>query len=123
MARQSVQRRSEASSRRARRIMRASVKVRVASARAHVQAQPAETRAFSPQRSILSPGHHHPLFVLAMVRRRRARGQQSRGVPRPLAFLIGLFGLYWVMSVGFLLLVGAATWGAYEYFAKDLPSI
>ncbi len=101
--------------------------------------KPAETRAIPTIYPGPRPkgGHRgRPLFVLGTTRQRRARMGVRRGgyyalsktrkprpLPRPLAWLIGIVGAFWLFTVFGLLLLGAGLGGAYWYFAKDLPSI
>src|SRR5436190_6664269 len=126
-------------------------KARVTPQRARVKPQPknspALTKALPPSqqtRQVLATRHsplatrrRHPLFVLSMARRRRARGGtvrggyyrissvrgKERGLSKVVAAVVALFGTFWLFTLGLLVAAGLATWGAYEYFAKDLPSI
>ena len=77
-----------------------------------------------------------PLFILPTARRRRARTgiprggyyapyirHRQHGLPALLAWLMGLLGAFSVLFVLMLLLGAGLVWGAYEYFARDLPPV
>jgi 1A family penicillin-binding protein len=77
-----------------------------------------------------------PLFMLKTARRRRARYSLKRGgyyslpgvrkpraVPRPIAWLAALTGVFAVLNALVLAAAGFGAWVGYEYFTKDLPSV
>src|SRR5688572_23160162 len=77
-----------------------------------------------------------PLFVLSSARKRRARGNGPRGgyyalsitrkprsVPRPIAWFLSIVGGLLLFGLLSILTLAATAYGAYEFFAKDLPSI
>lgn len=108
---------------------------RVAAPTPHHHTDPLATKLITLDRTKKRSGHtRQPLFVLGTVRRRRARGngprggyyalsitRKPRGIPRPISWLLSITGAFLLFILLSMLTLGATAYGAYAYFAKDLP--